>query len=46
MADEEFNNIIEGMLKGYRSGGSTTPTTDGFAYFNDNYSGFNTKQQQ
>ena len=46
MADEEFNNIIEGMLKGYRQGGSTTPTTDGFAYFNDNYSGFNTKQQQ
>ena len=46
MADEEFNNIIEGMLKGYRPGSSTTPTTDGFAYFNDNYSGFNTKQQQ
>ena len=46
MANEEFNNIIEDMLNGYVQGGQfTTPTSDGRSYFDDNYSGFNTKPQ-
>jgi hypothetical protein len=46
MANEEFNNIIEDMLNGYVQGGQfTTPTSDGRSYFDNNYSGFNTKPQ-
>lgn len=45
MADEEFNNILEDMLKGYHSQTYSTPTNDGYAYFDRNYSGFNEKQQ-
>jgi len=45
MANEEFNNIIEDMLNEYHPSQFTTGTNDGYAYFRDNYSGFNSKSQ-
>lgn len=45
MANEEFNDIIEDMLKEFHPMGDTTPTTDGYSYFRDNYSGFNSRSQ-
>ena len=45
MANEEFNNIIENMLNEYHPQQFTTGTNDGYAYFRDNYSGFNSQSQ-
>lgn len=45
MANEEFNNIIENMLKEYHPQQFTTGTNDGYSYFRDNYSGFNSQSQ-
>lgn len=45
MVNEEFNDIIEDMLKEYHPTQFTTGTNDGYAYFRDNYSGFNSKFQ-
>lgn len=45
IANEEFNNIIEDMLKEYHPQQFTTGTNDGYAYFRDNYSGFNSQTQ-
>lgn len=45
MANEEFNNIIEDMLNEYHPTQFTTGTNDGYAYFRDNYSGFNSQSQ-
>ena len=45
MANEEFNDIIEDMLKEYHPQQFTTGTNDGYAYFRDDYSGFNSKSQ-
>ena len=45
MANEEFNNIIEDMLNEYHHTQFTTGTDDGYAYFRDNYSGFNSQSQ-
>lgn len=45
MANEEFNDIIEDMLKEYHPQQFTTGTNDGYAYFRDNYSGFNSQSQ-
>ena len=45
MANEEFNNIIEDILKEYHPNQFTTPTNDGRQYFDNNYSGFNSQSQ-
>ena len=45
MANEEFNNIIEDMLKEYHPNQFTTPTNDGRQYFDSNYSGFSSQAQ-
>lgn len=39
MVNEEFNNIIEDMLKEYHPTQFTTGTNDGYAYFGNNNSG-------
>ena len=46
MVNEEFNNIIEDMLKEYHPSQFTTPTNDGRQYFDSNYSGFNSQSQE
>ena len=45
MANEEFNNILEDMLKEYHVQQFTTPTNDGKDYFEKKYSGFNSQSQ-